>query len=150
MFEVVLAWHNYLHTVKDWQQLIEGISPREDKCGLIYEIPNPIDRPNESFAIADMRNLAFCQPHYHPETEIYFIVQGSGIVVIGPKEHYVQKGSVLVIPPNIAHFTIPKKDLIMAIVNTPPFNVDNYYPLYESNMTVKFDKQQFDRLLPSQ
>lgn len=149
MHEIALAWQSYFHTQENWQHLIKDITPRECPCGLIYELPNPIDRDNESFAIADMRNILFCEPHYHPEIEIYFIVQGSGLVVVGGQEYQAQKDSVVIIPPNIAHFTIPEKDLVMAIVNTPPFNAANYHPLSESNTAVQFDKQQFERLLLS-
>jgi len=73
-------------------------------------------------------------------------LQGSGIVVVGGNECNVQKSSVVIIPSNIAHFTIPEKDLVMAVINTPPFNPENYYPLTQENTAVKFDKAQFERL----
>lgn len=147
MHEIVKKWNNFLHSIRDWQVLTKNIEPKECGCGLVYEIPNPIPAENESFAIADMSNLAFSEPHYHLETEIYFILQGSGLVVVGGQEIAVQKGSVVIIASNIAHFTIPEKDLVMAVVNTPPFNVDHYYALSGHNLAVKFDKQQFDRLV---
>ena len=84
--KIVKKWHNFLSSISDWQLLITNIQPNECGCGLVYEIPNPIPAENESFAIADMRNLAFAEPHYHPETEIYFILQGSGLVVVGGQE----------------------------------------------------------------
>ncbi|GMU19801.1 MAG: hypothetical protein AMXMBFR12_09920 [Candidatus Babeliales bacterium] len=145
--KIVQKWHNFLSSISDWQILIKDIQPQKCGCGLVYEIPNPISAANESFAIADMRNLAFSEPHYHPETEIYFILQGSGLVVVGGQEIAVQKGSVVIIASNIAHFTIPEKDLVMAVVNTPSFKPENYYPLNTHNPAVKFDKQQFDRLV---
>ena len=144
--KTVKKWHNFLSSISDWQLLIKNMQPNECGCGLVYEIPNPIPAENESFAIADMRNLAFAEPHYHPETEIYFILQGSGLVVVGGQEIAVQKGSVVIIPSNVAHFTIPEKDLVMAVVNTPPFNAANYHPLTQENAMVKFDRKQFDRL----
>ena len=146
MNEIILAWQIYLNTVSNWKNLVNGIDPKITGCGFIYELSNPIYRPNESFAIADMSNLAFAEPHYHPETEIYFILQGSGLIVIGGQERTVQKGSVVIIPSNIAHFTIPENNLVIAVVNTPPFKPENYYPLTQENAIVKFDKQQFERL----
>lgn len=143
--ETICAWQTYLSAVPTWQQLIIG-QAKECGCGLVYSIPNPIDRANESFAIADMSNLAFSEPHYHPEIEIYFILQGSGLVVVGKEEHEVKKGSIVIIPSNIAHFTIPEKDLVMAVVNTPPFNEEHYYPLAEDNNEIIFNKNHFDRL----
>lgn len=147
MNEIIIAWQIYLNTISNWKNLVNGIDPKITGCGLVYELANPIYRANESFAIADMSNLAFSEPHYHPETEIYFILQGRGLVVVGGQEQQVQKGSVVIIPSNIAHFTIPEKDLVMAIVNTPPFNAANYYPLSDENLAVKFDKAQFERLI---
>ena len=69
---IVQIWQSYLDTISDWRQLISGITPKECGCGLVYELSNPLSRATESFAIADMSNLAFAEPHYHPETEIYF------------------------------------------------------------------------------
>ena len=147
MHEIVKKWSNFLYSINNWQILIKNIPPKECDCGLVYEIPNPIPAQNVSFAIADMRNLAFSEPHYHPETEIYFILQGSGLVVVGGQEQRVQEGSVIIIPSNIAHFTIPEKDLVIAVLNTPPFKTENYYPLTQENAAVKFDIKQFERLI---
>lgn len=70
-----------------------------------------------------MRGMQLAAPHYHiDETEIYIILQGSGLVVVGNKEHRVEKGSVVITLPNTVHFTVPEKDLVMAVINTPPFD----------------------------
>lgn len=145
--EIIYVWEKYLNELNDWKILIKDAKPKITGNGEIYGLKNPINRPNESFAIADMRKISFAEPHYHPETEIYFILQGSGKVVIGGKEEVVQKSSIVIIPSNIAHFTIPKNDLVLAVINTPPFKMENYFALSENNKTVKFDKNQFDRLI---
>jgi mannose-6-phosphate isomerase-like protein (cupin superfamily) len=143
---VVAAWKAYL-AAADWQEMIKGVEPKQNGCGILYEIKNPIDRPNESVAIADMRKLAVAEPHYHPSpcVEIYFALAGSGKVVVGGKEQRLDAGESLVIPPDTAHFTIPY-GLVLAVVNTPPFVPENYQPLTESNPSVDFDKAQFDEL----
>jgi mannose-6-phosphate isomerase-like protein (cupin superfamily) len=104
-------------------------------------------RPDESFAIADMRSIPFAEPHYHQEEEIYFVLHGTGLIVIGGKEEQLKKGSVVVIPSNIAHFTIPHEDLVLAVVNTPPFVAEHYTVVKNTNKRVKFDKEQFDQLI---
>lgn len=147
MTDLISAWQRYLNGVQNWENLIKDIKPKPSGCGLIYELANPLNRLNESFAIADMRNIQFAEPHYHPEIEIYFVLQGFGLIVIGGKEEFIQKDSVIVLPSNIAHFTIPKKDLVIAVVNTPPFRAENYIALKEENSKVKFDKAQFDVLI---
>lgn len=128
MQEVVSAWDEYLATVDNWETLVEGIEPKVGGCGLVYELPNPIDRPEESFAIADMRQLELSDPHKHinGETEIYFVVQGVGKIAVGGKLHNLEPGTSIVTPPDTVHITLPGKDLVLAVVNTPPFDADNY------------------------
>jgi mannose-6-phosphate isomerase-like protein (cupin superfamily) len=123
---LITAWHSYLLTIGEWQDVIRGIVPRTTGCGLIYELVNPLGRSQESFAIADMRGLKVAEPHYHHlETEVYFILQGSGLFVIAGNEQFLEKGSFLVIPPETAHYVLPKEDLILAVINTPPFKIEN-------------------------
>lgn len=146
--DVVSAWKLCLDTAGDWQTLVEGVTPKETGCGPVYELDNPIDRPGESFAVADMRALHVAEPHYHAngETEIYFVLTGSGRIVVGSDESEISKGSVIVTPPDTAHFTLPEDDLVLAVVNTPPFNADNYKPLTASNPDVGFDQDKFNLL----
>ena len=148
MAHVINAWNHYLYQLKDWQELIKGIEPKQTGCGPVYELPNPIDRSNESFAIADMRGIKTAVPHYHTngETEIYFVLEGSGIIVVGGKEIHVQKEAVVQTPTNTAHYAIPQENLVIAVVNTPRFNPTNNIDLVESNKTVRFDRVQFERL----
>jgi mannose-6-phosphate isomerase-like protein (cupin superfamily) len=149
MGSIIKAWLQYLKTITDWQSLVKDTTPKQTGCGPVYELTNPIERPNESFAIADMRALKFAEPHYHkdPETEIYIVLQGSGLVVVGGKEQFVQRGSAIVTPPNIAHYTIPKQDLVLATINTPPFNPSNYVVVTEDNSSVGFNKERFEKLI---
>ncbi len=144
---VLGAWKPYLDGV-NWKKLIKGVAPKQTGCGPVYELPNPIDQPHESFAIADMRKLKVAEPHYHAngETEIYFVLQGSGLVVVGHEERKVKRGSVIITPPDTAHFTIPASDLVLAVINTPPFKPENYIVLTESHPNVNFDYEQFARL----
>ncbi len=145
---VINLWAKYLEGVTDWEELVDGTTPKETGCGLIYELPNPINRPDESFAIADMRGLKFTEPHYHAngETEIYFVLRGEGLVVVGGEEHNVQKNSVIVTPPNTAHFTVPQSDLVLATINTPPFKEENYVVITKTSDEFSFDKEQYCRL----
>lgn len=142
--KVIQKWQQYLHTIEDWKNLVNHIIPKECGCGLVYELPHISNSKNESFAIADMSNLLISEPHYHPELEIYFILQGTGLVLVGNTEYSVQKNSIVVIAPNIAHYTVPEKNLVMAVVNMPPFNAQNYVPLMDDNAQVQFSKKRFD------
>jgi mannose-6-phosphate isomerase-like protein (cupin superfamily) len=146
--KLIADWQKYLSKVTEWEDLIEGVKPKATNCGPIYELKNPIERPHESFAIADMREQKVAEPHYHTggESEIYFIISGIGVVVVAGQEHAVHAGSVVVTEPEQAHFTIPGQDLVMAVVNTPPFEAANVVDLHESLAKVGFDAEQYERL----
>lgn len=147
---VVDIWKRYMDGA-DWQELIEGVESKATNCGPVYEIPNPIDgRPNEGFAIADMRGVPFAEPHYHTnsEVEIYYVLQGLGRVVVGDTVREVARGDVVVTPPDTAHYAIPDKDhgLVLGVVNTPPFNPQNCIDVTATNPSVHYNHQLFQQL----
>ncbi len=147
--EVIDAWKPYIAAISDWQKLVQHVEPKLTQCGPVYEIPNPIEgRENESFAISDMRQVKRAAPHYHTngETEIYFILQGEGLTVDGGKEIPIKQGSIVITPPNTAHFTIPKQDLVLVVINTPPFSPHNCIDISETDEKLGFDKAQYERL----
>lgn len=141
--ELVEAWDLFFKA-HDWKDLIHGYQPITTLCGVVYELPNYLSRENQSCAIIDMRTLAFTEPHYHKVgIEVYFIITGSGTIVLGSQERYVTAGEVIVINPYTSHFVIPEKNLVMGVINTPSFSVDDYYPLNKTSLEVGFDNNQF-------
>jgi mannose-6-phosphate isomerase-like protein (cupin superfamily) len=146
--KVVTAWTDYIGLMDDWQVLVKGVAPKRTGCGLIYELDNPIsrpDRPGESFAIADMRGLAVAEPHYHRggETEIYVVITGTGWVLVGETKEQLTPGSVVVTPSGTGHATFPEENLVLAVINTPPFKADNYVALTGPLAGVVFDYDKF-------
>lgn len=125
--DVLKAWQPYIESIESWEALAKDVTPKDTDCGPVYELPNPIDRPNESFAISDMREIALAEPHAHTngETEIYFVLSGLGKTFVGKEKHELRKGVSVVIPPDTIHLTVPEDNLVLAVVNTPPFNPDN-------------------------
>lgn len=144
------VWQPYVDAIENWQSHVEGVEPKATGCGPVYEL-SPLDRSTESFAIADMRNIDFAQPHTHEngETEIYMVLQGVGRVVVGYEVMNVEKGDTIVTPSGIAHYAVPDKTqgLVLAVVNTPPFNPRNIVDLYASNEAARFDYRQFQELI---
>lgn len=124
---IINVWKAYLESVNDWRELIDGAKAKSGGCGQIYELPNPIYRPAESFAIADMRNIELMEPHKHVnnETEIYFCIEGSGKAVIGDSLEELKPGKIVIIPPNTLHIVSVHSGLVIAAINTPPFNPGN-------------------------
>ena len=143
------AWQSYIAHMGDWRRLVDGITPRQTYCGPIYEVASPLDRPDESFAIADMREVAVSEPHYHTgsEIEIYFILSGTGLTVVGGKELKVMTGDVIVTPPDTTHFTIPHGQLVLIAINTPPFDSNRSIHISETKLEVGYDHEQYKRLL---
>lgn len=146
--ELITAWQQYIASMNDWQKVVEDVTPKQTYCGPVYEPNSPLDRPNESFAIADMREVKVAEPHYHTggEIEIYFILSGIGLTVVGDEELQIKAGDVIVTPPETAHFTLPKDNLVMIVINTPPFNPDNNIRVDESKPEVKYNHEQYMRL----
>lgn len=146
--ELIRVWQAYITTMTDWQGMAKETTPKQTQCGLIYELEDPLNRPNESFAIADMRAIKIAEPHYHAggETEIYFIISGSGTSVVGGEELQIKEGDVIVTPPETAHFTIPEDNLVMIVINTPPFNPQNNIGVDTSKPEVGYDHEQYKKL----
>src|SRR6185369_17499663 len=96
--DLIKAWQAYCQNL-DWQQLIQGIKPKPTGCGPIYEMPSPLDRPGEDFAICDMRPMHITEPHYHPDGnwEFYFCLDGSADVYLGEQQTPLTKGGYVAI-----------------------------------------------------
>lgn len=126
---VVDAWKEFiLSHVHDWPTLIAGVEPISSGCGFVYELPNYLNRPNEDFAIVDMSHISCSEPHYHPKGcyEMYFVLQGTGCIVVGETKYTVVPGDAVVIEPEQVHYAISDGTLVVGVVNTPPFAVENY------------------------
>lgn len=136
--DIVGVWGAYFEGLENWKGLIEGVEPKQTGCGPVYEVSNPIDRPDESFAIADMSDLDMSEPHKHinGETEIYFVLQGVGKMTVGAAMHDLEPGTCVVTPPNIVHIVRPGESLVLAVVNTPPFKAENYVVVNEDDEAV--------------
>ncbi len=148
MDEIIDAWREYLENLEDWQVVVEGVTPKQTQCGPVYEPESPLPNRTETFAISDMRDIKVAYPHYHKngETEIYFVIEGSGLAVVGDEEAWIEKGSVVITPPDTTHYTIPNEGLVMMVINTPSFKAGNIVEPTESDPAVKFNKERYEEL----
>lgn len=147
--DIVDIWEKHAARLEDWQKEIGRKQPKITQCGPVYELESPYPKHFGTYAISDMREVDVAYPHFHKgrETEIYFVIQGTGLTVVGGEEIELKKGSVVVTPPNTTHFTIPKGDLVMLVINLPKFNKDNIVEPEGTDPEVKFDKDQYDLLV---
>lgn len=148
LYEPLSKWLRYLELI-DWRSILHKIKPITTPNGLIYELGKQLGLPG-TLALCDMSSIEYAPPHYHgePETEVYVALEGSGTFVAGYAEYQLEKGMVIPVPPNTAHFTIPDDQLILALITFPAFNPNNLILTGErSDQTVCFDYNQFLRLI---
>ncbi len=60
--ELVAKWQAFFNAHEQWQDLIQGYAPISSPCGIVYELPNMLNRPNEGLAIVDMRHYFLLNP----------------------------------------------------------------------------------------
>jgi quercetin dioxygenase-like cupin family protein len=81
----------------------EGDAPRErSTCGWRDRL---ISREDESVAAwVHAVDIDGAKAHFHKKaTELYYGLEGEGVVVLDGVEHPVQKGSLVHIPPGVVH-----------------------------------------------
>jgi mannose-6-phosphate isomerase-like protein (cupin superfamily) len=83
----------------------EGEAPRErSTCGWRHLLISRQDRDQNPAAWAHAVDIDGAKEHYHKAgTEIYYVLEGEGSVVLDGEEHPVRKGSIVHIPPGVVH-----------------------------------------------
>lgn len=98
----------------------------ESSCGLEKGLCGIIDG---GAARACSMALTNVEAHFHKRTtEIYYVLDGQGVVQLNGEEHRVRKGSFMHIPPGVVHsFTGQAKVLIIGV---PAISTDDdmFYP----------------------
>jgi len=81
----------------------EGEAPRErSSCGWRDLLISRGD--NQAAAWAHAVDIDGARIHYHKiATELYYVLDGSGTVLLDGMEHEVRKGSIVHIPPGVVH-----------------------------------------------
>jgi quercetin dioxygenase-like cupin family protein len=81
----------------------EATAPREQStCGWRHLLISRQDRNVAAWAHAV--DIDGAKLHYHRRgTELYYVLEGSGTVVLDGVEHEVTQGSIVHIPPGVVH-----------------------------------------------
>ena len=81
----------------------EGEAPRErSTCGWRDRLISREDTGVAAWAHAV--DIDGAREHYHKRsTELYYVLEGEGLVVLDGVEHAVRKGSLVHIPPGVVH-----------------------------------------------
>lgn len=66
------------------------------------------------------------QPHYHQRsTELYYVIDGEGFVVLDGVKEPVRRGSLVHIPPGVVHSAIGRMRVL--VIGVPDIADDDYF-----------------------
>ena len=85
--------------------------------------PSNADTRHFDFRISSYQPKGYAEVHVHQIAEnIYYILQGKGIVELDGERHLVEPHMVIHIPPGVRHgiFNTGLEDLIFIVVAAPP------------------------------
>ena len=91
-------------------------------------------------SVAQYENLAFTlvsigkaeEPHIHQKSDIIVILlEGEGEMNIDGEKKYVEKGDIIFIPKNKAHFFVNKgiNPALALVISSPPLQKEDYLPV---------------------
>jgi quercetin dioxygenase-like cupin family protein len=103
----------------------EGETPRErSTCGWRDLL---ISRQDSSVtAWVHAVDIDGARQHYHKRaTELYYVLEGAGVVLLDGVEHPVRKGSLVHIPPGVVHGAIGRMRVL--VVGIPDISDDDLF-----------------------
>jgi mannose-6-phosphate isomerase-like protein (cupin superfamily) len=105
----------------------EGNTPRErSTCGWRDRLISREDCDLHPAAWAHAVDIDGARLHYHKRsTELYYVLDGEGIVLLDGAEHPVQKGSLVHIPPGVVHGARGRMRVL--VVGIPDIADDDYF-----------------------
>jgi mannose-6-phosphate isomerase-like protein (cupin superfamily) len=110
----------------------EGHTPRErSTCGWRDRLISREDIALNPAAWAHAVDIDGARMHYHKRsTELYYVLEGSGTVILDGVEHSVTKGSLVPIPPGVVHGATGKVRVL--VVGIPDIAEDDYFEVETS------------------
>lgn len=84
--------------------------------------PGNSETKDLDFRISIYRPSGYSEVHQHALAEnVYYLIQGTGVVELDGEKHLVQPNSVVHIPPGVKHgiWNTGLEDLVMIVVATP-------------------------------
>ncbi len=105
----------------------EQDAPRErSACGHRYRL---ISKGDQNVAAwAHTVDIDGARPHYHKRTtELYYVLEGKGSVILDGEKHPVHPGTMIHIPPGVLHGAVGKMRVL--VVGIPDIDdSDVFYP----------------------
>jgi mannose-6-phosphate isomerase-like protein (cupin superfamily) len=105
----------------------EGHAPRErSACGWRDRLISREDAPLAPAAWAHAVDIDGAKLHFHKRSaELYYVLDGAGVVLLDGVEHPVQKGSLVHIPPGVVHGARGRMRVL--VVGIPDIADDDYF-----------------------
>jgi mannose-6-phosphate isomerase-like protein (cupin superfamily) len=105
----------------------EGDTPRErSACGWRDRLISREDAALAPAAWAHAVDIDGARPHYHKRsTELYYVLDGAGTVILDGVVHPVSKGSLVHIPPGVIHEAQGRMRVL--VVGIPDIADDDYF-----------------------
>jgi mannose-6-phosphate isomerase-like protein (cupin superfamily) len=105
----------------------EGSAQRErSTCGWRDRLISYEDKAFQPAAWAHAVDIDGAKLHYHQRsTELYYVLDGEGVVVLDGTEHPVRKGSIVHIPPGVVHGARGRMRIL--VVGIPDIAEDDYF-----------------------
>ena len=93
-------------------------------CGYRYRLLSKGDEDVAAWAHAV--DIDGAKPHYHKiSTELYYVLEGEGSVILDGEEHPVRPGTILHIPPGVVHGAAGKMRVL--VVGIPDIDDSDVY-----------------------
>ena len=105
----------------------EGQTPRErSTCGWRDRLISAEDAAQSPAAWAHAVDIDDAKLHFHKRsTELYYVLEGSGVVLLDGVAHEVKKGSIAHIPPGVVHGARGRMRVL--VVGIPDIAADDYF-----------------------
>ena len=105
----------------------ESDAPRErSTCGYRYKLVSIQDSEAGVAAWAHVVDIDGAKEHFHKiATELYYVLEGEGVVRLDGVERAVKKGSIVHIPPGVVHGA--KGEMRVLVVGIPDMSDDDLY-----------------------
>ena len=105
----------------------EGEAPRErSTCGWRHLLISRQDRDSNVAAWAHTVDIDGAREHFHKvSTEIYYVLEGEGSILLDGVEHPIAKGSIVHIPPGVVHGA--KGRMRVLVVGIPDISPDDLF-----------------------
>src|SRR3989442_3027306 len=105
----------------------EEESPKErSACGWRHLLLSRQDKERGIAAWAHAVDIDGARAHYHRRaTELYYVLDGEGTVLLDGVEHPVRKGSIVHIPPGVVHGARGRMRVL--VVGIPDIADDDYF-----------------------